>query len=393
MLMDNMDLISGGLWDMDSGIDAIYHPPGLQPVFTIPLISSIAASKSAVVPTFNRDTKGTYVDLDEVIHTAAIGAPRFEAGGILIGADAINLTPYSNKFTNWTAQESVTLTEGKDDGEGGFTATKYHLSAASNRAVNYNDSFTNGKTYSFAVWVKAIVDTTIRIRTLSGGWSKDIPIKTADGWKRISSAYTFTANSTTVMGFYDNSGKIGDLFYIKKAQCEEGSYKTSYIQTDGYPASRVADELSYDISTVITQGCGSISCEFDFLGVNSGKIPRILELHDGTVNNRISLAINDSKLLTCNVVNNGSTVANISTASALTQNTKHKVFVTYQDGDIKLYLNGELVGSVISGAIPDVTTLSVGCDYALSNQLDGHLKWIKYYKDIVSATEALRRTA
>jgi hypothetical protein len=82
------------------------------------------------------------------------------------------------------------------------------------------------------MWVKAIVDTTIRVRSDASDWSEDISLLVSDGWKRIESTHTMGITEYE-FGFFDVSGSTGDRFYIWGAQLEAGSYATSYIPNYG----------------------------------------------------------------------------------------------------------------------------------------------------------------
>ncbi len=54
--------------------------------FSIPLVDSLNPFPSEIDSTFNRDTTGSYIDINGDPQTAAVDEPRFEIDGILIGA-------------------------------------------------------------------------------------------------------------------------------------------------------------------------------------------------------------------------------------------------------------------------------------------------------------------
>jgi len=149
-----------------------------------------------------------------------------------------NLLPYSEDFNSWTLQSSVTITDNATTSPtGSGDASKYNISATTQRALDQSVVLNDSSTYTFSMWVKAIVDTTLRVRSDASDWSEDIDLLVSDGWKRITSTHTMTLTEYE-FGFFDVSGSTGDRFYIYGAQLEEGDTATAYIPTNGSPVTR-----------------------------------------------------------------------------------------------------------------------------------------------------------
>lgn len=195
---------------------------------------------------------------------------------------------------------------------------------------------------------------------------------------------TFTTTGTSVTLTITGS--------LDTAQLELGSFATSFIETAGTTVTRTPDELSYDAGD-IKQGEGSIILEFNQLGIDADN-PRLIELNDTTANNTISLeSVSDSNAV-LSIINGGVSQANITTgASGYSYNVANKIGATYKDDEVKLFLNGVLIGTDTSATIPtNITTIAIGQDSAGANQTNGNIKNVKIFKVKLSASEMIRRT-
>jgi hypothetical protein len=147
--------------------------------------------------------------------------------------------------------------------------------------------------------------------------------------------------------------------------------------------------LKYDVTDILTQGQGSLYCEFDCLGVDSGVSARIFELGDGTSANRILAHHYDTGTIRLIIGNNSSTVVNATTPSSYDFNTPHKILITYEDDNVNMYVDGAKTNTDTSATIPTVLKyLNIGKDEGSSNQLNGHIKNIKYYREVLSESRA-----
>lgn len=428
LISDNTDLISGGLWDMDSGIDAIYQPPGIRPVFTIPLISSIAASKGAVVPTFTRDTTGTYIDANGVLQTAAIDSPRFENSMFLSENDATNLVVYSNDLYSRgaTASNALLYTSNQAVGPDGSMSMTLLYIAADRSYTTYVEnprfytaavSTTKGNTYTYSLYAKYKNLQWIKLRFDASGAFKGANFDILNGVVgTVDSNYTAsiehvgngiyrcsvttTAPSAGILPavhLLESNGSIGTIYankgcYIYGEQVELSSYATSYIPTNGTTVTRTDDNLLYPLSTVLTQGKGSLYCEFKFTSVNASACPHVFSLNDGTANNRIRVFLTENLRLYLNVHSAGSIVVD-TYHTALTADTVHKVMVTYEDNNVSFYVDGALVSTDTLCTIPtSMTRVNVGSDRNGDNQLNGHVGNVKYYSAPLTQAQAIKAT-
>ncbi len=173
---------------------------------------------------------GNHGTISGATYVHGIGAPVSQTA-VIDWNKGTNLLTRSEEFldSDWIAQSSVTLTSGQDAPDGSTNAFKYNLSAAVNRAIDQTYSF-GIASYTFAIYVKAIVDTTIRVRSYDG-WSEDISINVADGWTRVDSSHATSASSAANIGFFDASGSTGDRFYIWGASLEQSATAGPYVRT------------------------------------------------------------------------------------------------------------------------------------------------------------------
>lgn len=304
---------------------------GLSPTFKIPLIDSVSSVPSGLVSTFTRNSSATYIDANGVLQTAAIDVPRFQNGRYLVEPAATNIFLQSGT----PATQIITVVSG---------------------SVYIVQCFGAGNI------------------TLSGAGTGTVVQGTP---------ITFTASSTSLICTVTGS--------LSRAQVELGPKATSYIKTTSSGVTRAADALHYDVSSVITQGQGSLYCEFKY-GYTSA-YPRIFELTDNTAASNIMIRITNFRLLGAVVTSSSTNQATINTSSAISDDTLYKICVTYKNDEVKFYANGVLIGSDFLTTIPiNVSKLSVGCTRTGSYQLNGEIGNIKYYKEVLTEAEAIKLT-
>jgi len=306
-----------------------------------------------------------YIETGATTATAGLleDEPRFDYTGggcpaLLMEPTRTNYIEYSEYFNAWTKQGAVTITDNATTSPSGSNdASKYNISASTNRALDQTITLTSGVTYTFSMWVKAIVDTTIRVRSDASDWSEDISLLVSDGWKRIESTHTMGITEYE-FGFFDASGSTGDRFYIWGAQLEEGSFATSYMPNYGAAATvtRDSDGTVGSSPSMLTGGYDLSSSWSLFVDANSLKKTgsssvRFLGLHtSGNYNVQLYLNTSASNLgVNPYLQNNGDYVFGYNSNAAGSEDG-FKICLTYDAGTNKIsyYINGSLYNSTTS---------------------------------------------
>ena len=294
---------------------------GEPPKLNIPLKTSVAPTKGIAPATFARNSTATYIDDDGLLRTAGIDVIRFQNGRYLCELAATNRFLQSGT----PATQVITVVSG----------TVYTVQCYGSGSI-----------------------------TLSGAGTGSV----VEG-----APITFTASSTSLTCTVSGS--------LNRAQVETGTQATSYIPTTSAPVTRAADVLHYAVGDVITQGQGSLYCEFYNEILNSGESRALLCLSDGTSSNRLYFQINSSNFLTVLVVTGGSTVGYPASSDSSVIGL-NKVLLTYADNNMRLYLNGTASGEDLSGVInTTMNKLSVGCLEYGATQANRELGNIKYFKE------------
>lgn len=308
---------------------------------------------------FSRTTTATQTDHNRSINEVPIDIPRFQGAryvgdgvyseydesgnrissdilkGILIEEESTNL------FLNSTAPVTQSITV--------LDATVYTLSVIGTGSI-----------------------------TLSGGGS---------GTATEGNDVTFTTTSTSI-----TCTVTGDLDH---AQVEKKSFATSPIYTGGTSVTRTIDIAKQDISDIITQGQGALYCEFNGLGIEDGYFPRILTLYKDA-DNFVCIALRHTTNLIRGYIRSGGVDNFInSDTDFFVPNTKYKILLSYENDNVRLYINGSLINTDTIVTIPTgLTTLYIGDTPQFSTyQANGTLKDAKYYSNPMSSdAEGIRLT-
>lgn len=392
-------------------------PISKMPRFIIPLADKRDSSIGGMPATFLRNSTATYIDDSDLVKTAGIDVIRFQNDRYLCEPDGTNMLSYSELLTNvyWGG---TGLSIAADAPTGMFKLTNTLTGSCHTKSGSL--SFTSGIYYTqsaelmkgntdfvsmtFASPVSSLLP--YAIFNLATGIVTKAQNCTATMYPLASGAYrcTITVVATATVSILggvitpcrENSlraeGVVGDYIYANKIQTETGTQATSYIPTTSAPVTRAADVLHYAVGDVITQGQGSLYCEFYNEILNSGASRVLLCLSDGTSSNRLYFQINASNLLTFLVVTGGSTVGYLS-GSGSSVIGLNKVLLTYADNNMRLYLNGAASGEDLSGVInTTLNKLSVGCLESGTAQANREIGNIKYFKEVLTGAEAIKLT-
>lgn len=179
-----------------------------------------------------------------------------------------------------------------------------------------------------------------------------------NGWYRCSITQAYTSGQTNMQWSFDNRLSTGNL-YLWGAQIEASTYITSYIPTTSTSVTRLADSCyKTGISSLIGQTSGAMFCEFNYYDNISGSMELVpmyigagaysdgiyFDIYQDVLYLAIWVSASQQTLINCGALNAG----------------KHKVAVSYTANDIKVYLDGALIGSDNSASIPSMSQLNIG---------------------------------
>lgn len=216
---------------------------------------------------FSRASPATYYDEDGILTTAAIDVLRFgynpttlEFIGPILEAQATNLVPYSEDFSEWNISSAALSAETFIRPDGNSTATTKYQTMAANNSLTVGEFLSAmGFVCTFSIYVRWISGTTptVYLRGLSGGLPNSFNLVGPDfdygyafmqslpnGWKRI--GVSGSASGSDYFGLNIGGSSGNGQIYIWGAQVEGGSSVTSYIATDGGEETRAADVVSED---------------------------------------------------------------------------------------------------------------------------------------------------
>jgi hypothetical protein len=304
---------------------------------------------------------------------------------LLVEPQRTNLSLYSEQFDNagWTKDGFTISANSTTSPNGNTTADKLVANAASGAKIVYQIIISAiGTAYTTSAYFKAGENNLAYIRiggvtgnpyviynlstqavVSSGGTITHTIQLISNGWYKISATVTadftiiapvfsilpttgYTLNGSNIPEFTGNGVNGG---FIWGAQLEAGSYATSYIPTTSASVTRNADVISKTgISSLIGQTEGSVFLDLDY---TSNGTNYWLQLGDNTTN-FIELYVAGGVLYFSGY--NGSAQWSISTAVS----TQHyKIAYAYKANDIALYVNGTLIGTDTSAAIPTCSNL------------------------------------
>lgn len=163
-----------------------------------------------------------------------------------------------------------------------------------------------------------------------------------NGWYRCTLTFTNSATTSFRLRWYNDgvgngvNGTFGWGFQFE----QNASYATSYIPTLGSASTRGSDTCSKTgISSLIGQTEGTI-----FVDAQRGSATEFttISISDGTINNRVTIAIDAQSAVRSIVVTSGTVQTQL---SASLTGTRVKAAITYTASGFKLFYNGALVNS------------------------------------------------
>jgi len=232
------------------------------------------------------------------------------------------------------------------------------------------------------VALNSIAQITSTIEDYGSGWFRISLTGTAGS---TSTAYLFVG--TAIGQTFSYQGVSGSGIYVWGAQAEASNFITSYIPTTSASVTRNVDSCSKTSATaLIGQTEGSIFVDVNLdTRVSNTYIPL---LTDTTLNNYVGIKVTDTAFL-FEVVSGGVTTCSINSSNTATGHFKFAA--TYKLNDFAFYINGALIGSDTSGAVPVSLTKIENLYYNDSNiiKLNALVLWTSKQSsdDLISLTQ------
>lgn len=346
-----------------------------------------------------RATTALRTNASGFLESIASGVPRLDYpafGGcpsLLIEPAATNLVLRSEEFDNaaWFKNNSTVTANATTAPNNTTTADKLIENATNNTHSILPNSFpviVSGTTYTMSTYAKAAERTRIYFRDVNrafGGTYFDLSNGTiisneanvlnsaieavGNGWYRCQVTYSATSTSANWQIRLINTGTndtyLGDGtsgVFLWGAQLEAGNGATSYIPTVATSITRNADVISVaSVSGLIGQTQGTLYAEVNVTKLLGTQSRYILNISDGTANNRIYLAFSgaSSNVIRARVWNGNVLQASIDTTTISTLGTR-KLAIAYANNDIVFYMNGVQIGTDTSATIPACNRVNLG---------------------------------
>jgi hypothetical protein len=208
-----------------------------------------------------------------------------------------------------------------------------------------------------------------RIENYGNGWYRLIsqPLTLAAG--DLTGGMYFEMASTSGSVSFATSGALNLTAYTWGAQFEAGSVATSYIPTTTGTGSRSADVISVSgaVSGSIGQTEGTIYAEVNLNNISGLKA--IIQLDNGTGDNRLLIQLSSPNTLTFFTTNAGivSTIA----SGTITTGT-HKIAASYSSGNVQIYMDGLFLASGTMANYPSLALSNVSIGSRIFSGVQGN---------------------
>jgi hypothetical protein len=213
-------------------------------------------------------------------------------------------------------------------------------------------------------------------------------------WYRIYFTYTTdTHTSLSIMfspratnGNIDSSDTSSSSYaYIWGAQTEQGSYPTSYIQTEGSAVTRLKDTcLNAGNSNLFNDSEGTLFV--DWKGFQAGVIDRRMSLSD-TSNNVVSLDLSSVSDRIKGSIYDGTNLRNF-LSYGHTHTDRNKIAIRYKSGDSKMFVNGiEVASTTGTFSLNGLSTLSFSSRNQFAQFFEGEVYQTMVFNEALSDSE------
>ena len=329
---------------------------------------SVVPSSGAGDLDVTRATTATRVNSLGLIESVANNVPRIDytngsCPSLLVEPQRTNLFLYSEQFDNAVyAKFNVSVTSNSIiSPDGNTTADFCNYTDAANFLIAAATNTINS-TYTISVFAKKGSGNILRIReAFYFGSSSVFNLNTGtvvsgsgkienygNGWYRCSITQVYTNLQTNIQWSFDTDSTINNL-YLWGAQCEAGTYLTSYIPTTTASVTRNADVISKTaISSLIGQTEGTLFLDTNINNISSQTNEPVLVYISGFAQAYIEITPTGRVY---GVFYNGTTSTGFINANIGLQNGRHKFAFGYKDNDFTLFLDGVQIGTDTSGLV------------------------------------------
>jgi len=364
------------------------------------------------------------------------GAPRFdhdpvtgESLGLLVEESRTNFLRYTNNIGNapnpyWIQSSSgvnvIPNAALSPDGQNNATFVQEDSSNTSHYIRHPAFHIPSNKTstvFTYSVYVKPNGRTNITFYNDVGAtlsrFNLDNPSSNVEifpnGWYRLSSQYTSDPNNPQNTSFfigmedsvytgnfygskpYQGNGVSG--FYVWGAQCEEGSFPTSYIPTSGSTVTRSPDIVSIEgtnFSSWYNQSEGTVYVDFDKATTER---QQTFAISDGTQVNRMSVYYSNNTAVSYIGSPAGGYDQSVYIASSPLLSSEY--ILGYSSGNTKPAIDGNLGTVITEPNLPTNTTLFLGRREAgdALYMLNGHISRLAYFPTRKTDQELVNMTS
>lgn len=286
---------------------------------------------------------------------------------------------YSSKSTSMTVAANTAYTVSRFVKYDGYNTTV---------SLEYNNTNNWGGTawYAFfsvtstGVTVSLVNSCTAAVQNFGNGWYRLTATFTTGG------TITTPTNPSVLLRITGGSG-VTVLGY--GVQLEAGAFATSHIPTTTTSVTRNADVVSMtgtNFSSWYNASEGAFALELDTNIPGSGSQTPV-SINDGSTNNYLApYLLNVNRQFYYKVVASGSTQAEFTAASAVTNNAVFKYCFGYKLNNFQIAVNAIAATPDTTGNVPTVTQIQIGNQFAAS-YMNGHIRKLSYWPQSLISNE------
>lgn len=386
---------------------SIYLSASATNVGTLPVIKGLDLD-------FVRNDEATYVDEDGIIQTAPINVPRIDfsdngTGALLLEPQSTNLITFSEDFTDasWLKGNTTVTADATASPTGIVHASKIFSNSTLSTHVIQSELLGGVGTFTLSIFAKAselkyielvsnnpasgqFFDLENGVKLASSGTA---PISSSitsfgNGWYKCSITQVLTSTTRLnvflsedgITRTYQGDGTSG--IYIWGAQLEEQSYATSYIPTNGANATRVAETLSKTgLGNYINSSEGVLYAEIKQL--DESGVFRLIQLTDGTQNNRIVIYFNVTNGFVSTFINYNN-VEQYNYISSTNASEFTKIAIIYSANKVATFINGVKVDEQLSSINTPLNLSKLDFSGSGSSFFYGKVKDLRVYNQALT---------